>query len=223
MTSYYTPSAQPAPSTQPATQAVNPYAAPVQYREPTAQEIWQSLYGRPSSPPDLLLFKEILELSSTNRVFMSKEFLPAMASMISDLVKVELRRFFSDYRVDLMEDDSGMYLSGNGPGSQTEAGMKYLELTSESVAAKISTIGDSMIAGATERDQRLQQILNAVIKEEASSISNLIEDVSSESGRQGLIQSLLGLGVNTATTTMGVGPVIPMTPVANQPPPPPNY
>jgi hypothetical protein len=220
-----------APAAAPAAAYGNPYGGQQyggqqfdpRYSQQTAHMIYQELGYRDGNPSEIDVFSDIVRSASPVARFLTAGDsgmigLQVLAQFFSTMLDYKLVSFFKDFKLSIVQDESGAMHIAPALEQDTERGKELNSTTMAEVSSDLTSITQTL-----QRDllQSANHTLTshreaAKIISQQGGISQMLDEASGKrGGGPGIVSSVLNFGLRTA----GV-PVPPAT--GGMPPPPPG-
>ena len=198
------------------------YATNPQMAAASAAMIYQQMGYWDGNPTEIDIFSDLLKASSpVARFLASEQGFPAMATFFSTLLDYKLVNFFKEFRIGVVQDESGAMFLQPVPEQPTEKGKELATITMAEVSTSMTAISEQLKSTLiAQADQMLSNHKQAAgLRAQQSGVEGVIADmVEGNSSKGGVLSGIVSGVANTAMRSMGM----PVAPVSNMPPPPPG-
>jgi hypothetical protein len=186
----------------------------------TATMIYQQLGYWDGNPTEIDIFSDIIRAAApVGRFLVTDQGFPAMAQFLSSLIDYKLVNFFKEFKMGVVQDESGSMFLQPLPEQTTDEGKRLQTITMAEVATDMTAISEqlkvTLIAQADDLLSKHRQA--AQMRAAQTGFDGILADaVGGEQSGGGLSRLVSGV-MNTGMRAVGV----PVPPVAQPSPPPP--
>jgi hypothetical protein len=186
----------------------------------TATMIYQQLGYWDGNPTEIDIFSDIIRAAApVGRFLVTDQGFPALAQFLSSLIDYKLVNFFKEFKMGIVQDESGAMFLQPLPEQTTDEGKRLQTITMAEVATNMTAISEqlkvTLIAQADDLLSKHRQA--AQMRAAQTGFDGILADaVGGEQSGGGLSRLVSGV-VNTGMRAVGV----PVPPVAQPSPPPP--
>jgi hypothetical protein len=196
------------------------YPAPAygdpRYQQASAAMIYQELGYRDGNPTEIEIFSDIIRSASPVARFLSSEQgLNVLAQFFSTMLDYKLSAFFKDFRLAIIQDESGAMHIAPAIEQVSEKGKELMTTTMAEVTADMAMISQTLQQTLLQAADKTLAAHREAAKISASQglVSSMLDDATGAKG-PGVLSTLTNFGLRT----MGV-PVGPAQPAMPSPPP----
>mgnify|MGYP001184455818 CR=1 FL=1 len=198
------------------------YATNPQMNAATAAMIYQRLGYWDGQPTEIDIISDIIKSSTpVSRFLASEQGFPALAQFLSVLIDYKLVSFFKEYKLGMVQDDSGQMFLQPLAEQPTDRGKELSTMTMAEVSTSMTAISEqlrnTLIAQADALLADHRQAAGLIAAQ--GGMEGIVAELTDGGGRKGgMLSAVVGGVTNTALRAVGV----PVAPASHQPPPPPG-